>query len=318
MIKEIRMVRGQDSNTKDSFLGIGGLISLEALDLIMPVNSFYRHEPILLPTKISTGLDPYRDNIKLHSGELKPSRYIVRYSRKPTPTKSLSNMVITDDSSSIKTFDSQLSIITPASWQFNKEVASRFQEEAESHIPDYHRVIDLSIKLANKYIKKNDLIIDVGSALGYTIHKFTHADYTNVIGVESSRDMIEQSLYSEKVVCSNTLPKNNYQLIVMNWTLHFIQDKITYLSDIHQNLNDNGIVILTDKTTQSELVKSMYYQFKLDNGVSLEYINLKEEQLKDTMFTESIDWYIQNLNAIFSKVEIVNSRLGFTTFLCFK
>ena len=58
------------------------------------------------------------------------------------------------------------------SWQFDKTVASRFQKEAINHIPDYQRVIDLSIQVAEKYISKNDLIIDVGSALGHTINEF--------------------------------------------------------------------------------------------------------------------------------------------------
>jgi hypothetical protein len=47
-----------------------------------------------------------------------------------------------------------------------------------------------------------------------------------------------------------------------------------------------------------------------------DYINEKEKQLEYIMHTEPIEWYIENLTNIFSKVEIVNSRLGFTTFLC--
>ena len=319
IIKKNNMIRAVEENTDDLFHGYGSLIGLEALDIILSTNSFYRTEPILLPTKLAKDIDPYHDNIKFPNGEYKPTRYIVRYIKKETSVKTLTDLVVNNDNSLVVTFSELLTASkSRMMWQFDKEVASRFQHEAESHIPDYRHVINLSINFAKKYIKKSDPIIDVGSALGYTLYEFERAGFNNVIGVESSTDMIEQSLCCDKIINSDTLPINNYQLVTMNWTLHFIKDKIKYLKDIHQNLNTNGMLILTDKTMQSELVKDMYYQFKLDNGVSLDYIKAKEEQLKNIMFVESLDWYITNLNTIFSKVEIINSRLGFTTFLCFK
>jgi hypothetical protein len=102
----------------------------------------------------------------------------------------------------------------------------------------------------------------------------------------------------------------------MNWTLHFIKDKKSYLSEVYKNLNVNGSLILTDKTVQSDYVKTMYYNFKRNNGVSDEYIYEKENLLKGYMHTETFDWYVSALHEVgFSKVEIINARYGFVTFL---
>ena len=85
-------------------------------------------------------------------------------------------------------------------WEFNKEVAKRFQHEAATNIPDYERVVDLCYQIVSNNYSKDAKIVDVGSALGYTLHKFIRNGYTNVTGIETSDAMIEQSLYREKVI----------------------------------------------------------------------------------------------------------------------
>ena len=110
-------------------------------------------------------------------------------------------------------------------WIFDDSVATRFQHEAESHIPSYNVVINKSVDFAKKTLQPDDLIIDVGSALGFTINKFKAAGFKNVIGVDNSTAMIEKSLYSDTIVHSSTLPVNKYKLVLINWTLHFILDK---------------------------------------------------------------------------------------------
>ena len=204
-------------------------------------------------------------------------------------------------------------------WAFDKDIALRFQQEAQQHIPDYNRVVELCVDIANATVKKTDSIIDVGSALGYTLEKFISAGFVNTIGVEKSLDMIDQSWNPAKVICGDTFPKQQFQLVLLNWTLHFIKNKSSYLDDIYQNLNNGGALILTDKTTQSPEIKKLYYRFKLDNGVTQDYIELKEQQLIGIMHTVPVEWYIEKLKNIgFRTVEIVNSYLGFVTFYCVK
>ena len=203
-------------------------------------------------------------------------------------------------------------------WIFDDEIASRFQAEAETNIPSYHTVINKCLQFANKNLVKSDRIIDVGSALGYTISKFKNAGFTNITGVDNSPSMIEKSMFKDIVLCSDILPKDVYKLIIMNWTLHFITDKQRYLTDIYNNLDDSGYLILSDKCLQSDIVKDMYYDFKRTNGVSEEYIIEKEQKLIGVMQSISIDWYLKSLQEIGFNVDIIHGDVGFVTFLCSK
>ena len=203
-------------------------------------------------------------------------------------------------------------------WIFDNEIANRFQAEAETNIPSYHTVINKCLQFANKNLEKSDKIIDVGSALGYTISKFKNAGFTNVIGVDNSPAMIEKSVFNDIVICSNILPKDIYKLIIINWTLHFITDKMQYLIDVYNNLDNNGYLILSDKCCQSDLVKDMYYDFKKNNGVSEEYIIEKEKKLIGVMQSMSIGWYLNALQEVGFIVDIIHGDLGFVTFLCCK
>ena len=194
------MVKGYDSETTDYYTGPSSRISLSALDIIMSTLAFERTENIILPKKSKTSIDSYHDltefEITKTSG---PRRYIVRYNRIGLPIKSLNDVLLEDSAKKNE----------PAkNWVFDEAVAKRFQQEAKAHIPSYDTVIDKCIDFANKNLKKNDKIIDVGSALGYTIKRFIDEGYTNVYGVDNSRAMIDNSLYPKLVTESDSFPKD--------------------------------------------------------------------------------------------------------------
>ena len=204
------------------------------------------------------------------------------------------------------------------SWKFDKTVADRFQREAITNIPDYERVVNLCLSIAIKRNFYNRNIIDIGSALGYTVDKFIKAGFYSTTGVESSPDMINSKycLHPERTIYSDTLPKNHtYAMAVANWTLHFVKNRESYIKDIYDNLDNDGVFILTDKTTQTDDVKEIYYDFKRSNGIDDAYIYEKEEKLKGYMVTETPEWYIDTLKQTgFSNIQIINSSLGFVTF----
>ncbi len=47
------------------------------------------------------------------------------------------------------------------SWKFDGKNAGNFQKIAETNIPDYERVIDLCVSVAQKRYSQNEPIIDV-------------------------------------------------------------------------------------------------------------------------------------------------------------
>lgn len=200
-------------------------------------------------------------------------------------------------------------------WEFDDDIAQRFYKEAVTNIPDYQRVIDLCIALALDKFNKQAHIVDVGSAIGYTIDQFVNSGFVNVTGVESSNSMIKYSQHPERVVLSATLPNVSADLILANWTLHFIADRKQYVLDMFNALRANGAVVITDKTTQSDVIKKLYYDFKRSNGVTDAYIKDKEEKLKGYMNCYTCEWYLDTLASVgFKNIQIINSNLGFVTF----
>lgn len=203
-----------------------------------------------------------------------------------------------------------------AMWQFDHQLALRFQKEAETNIPDYERVIDMCLDIAKRKIHVNETIVDVGSALGHTMSKFIHAGFLETFGVESSQAMIDNSLFPDNVTLSDTWPQGWYTNFVMaNWTLHFVNERKQYIQNIYDSLELDGIFILSDKTTQTEDIKQLYYDFKISNGVSIEYIMEKEQKLKGYMNLMPVDWYMDTLKEVgFKNIQIINAKLGFVTF----
>jgi SAM-dependent methyltransferase len=205
-------------------------------------------------------------------------------------------------------------------WKFDAAVAERFQKEAESHIPDYQKVIDLSIDLLENHFESKEIkVIDVGSALGHTIECLLDRGFHNVKGVDKSQDMISRSKFSDRITNSDSLPGEKYHAVIINWTLHFIQDKERYLRDVYNSLPENGVLILTDKMVQSEIVKNQYYDWKISNGVSKEQIKEKEQKLIGVMLSEDPEWYLSTIKKIgFRSINLVNSRFNFNTLYCVK
>ena len=200
-------------------------------------------------------------------------------------------------------------------WKFDQSVADRFQQEAITNIPDYERVIDICIDIANQRHDKDSTIVDVGSALGHTIDKFNKVGYSDVYGVESSKAMRDNSKYPTFVILSDKFPRWKAEMVMANWTLHFVDERKQYIQDIYEALLDGGTFVLTDKTTQSTDIKQIYYDFKRSNGVTDEYIYEKEQKLKGYMNLMPVEWYLDTLDEVgFKNIQIINARFGFVTF----
>jgi len=305
------------------YAGWSSAVGYEALKVIMAENGFEVYGSRIYPQRIENSHDAYNDicenkGVSLHNS---PNRYMVRYKRTKRPPKSslkysVLNGVKTQNPSYLNI--NNLKIVKTEKWKFDESVAKRFQQEADSNIPDYERVIDLCIEIANRF-NKEATIVDVGSALGYTVDKFLQRGYTNVYGVESSQAMIDNSLNKERIILSEKFPNIQSDLVLANWTLHFVEERKQYIQDVYDNLNRDGVFILTDKTPQSETVKNLYYDFKRSKGVSDEYIYEKEKKLQGYMNLLPVQWYLDTLREVgFSDIQIINSKFGFVTFYCEK
>lgn len=208
--------------------------------------------------------------------------------------------------------------MTVKKWQFDEEAAANFAAIAQREIPDYQRVIDLSIQVVDKLELENPKIIDVGSAIGATLQALHSAGFHNLYGVDSSAEMLARSFDKATLIQSEQFPVEHgpYDVVLANWVLHFIPERTAYLHAIKNALSDNGVLILTEKLSGSELANELYYDFKRSNGVSEADIQLKKQRLEGVLTTRTLDWYLLELKQLgFESVEIVNANTVFATFL---
>ena len=205
-------------------------------------------------------------------------------------------------------------------WKFDSTLAPNFVKHARSHIPDYDKVIDISIELCEDLYGQHANIIDVGCASGETLKRLNKKGFTNIYGVDNSKAMLDvcpKNIATYKL--SDTYPTGfpAMDVIICNWTLHFIKNKLAYLQSIKENLNDKGTFILSEKTTLDPLMIEKYHEFKIQNGVSEREVKEKEKQLLDVMFIDDIEWYLCTLKEIgFTKVNVINAHYCFNTFIC--
>lgn len=210
-------------------------------------------------------------------------------------------------------------------WSFDTGIADSFDQHARQHIPDYDRVIDLCITVCQHLIKDpaEDRILEVGSAVGETVKRLFAKDFHNIVGVESSANMLDKirNVPIAHWIESDQFPHEHgpYQAVLCNWTLHFIKDKQTYLQKIYDGLNDGGFAIITDKTSNVGTELELYHNFKRTQGVSEEDIVAKAASVQSIMFINEPSWYLDTLKEIgFKQVAIINSAPCFTTFLAQK
>ncbi|NET29258.1 methyltransferase domain-containing protein [Okeania sp. SIO1I7] len=216
-----------------------------------------------------------------------------------------------------------------ADWIFGAEIANRFTDEAEKHIPDYWKVIELTINILKDNVTKDGYIIDVGCASGNTLLYLYKQGFKNLFGIDYSQEMLKvagknlskvDKDFPSRLFQSETFVQNmTFNAIICNWTLHFIQERQEYLKGIFDSLISKGLFILTEKTLQSQIIENQYILFKQDKGLTNEEIKRKKQQLEGILVPLSVK---QNLELLaktgFSQIEIINARLGFVTFLCIK
>ena len=87
----------------------------------------------------------------------------------------------------------------------DSEIASRFTDEAEKHIPDYWNVIYLITSILKDNISKDAYIMDVGCANGNTLACLYAEGFQNLFGIDASSEMIARARERLKRSCSKCM-----------------------------------------------------------------------------------------------------------------
>lgn len=207
-------------------------------------------------------------------------------------------------------------------WQFNKQVASEFGTHARQHIPDYNKVLELSLDLCHQRLDFGDAILEIGCAIGETVDRLNNAGYTNIHAVDSSQAMLDHCPAGKaNYYCSSEYPDIDikFDMVLCNWTLHFIENKQPYLKKIFSNMKSGAVLVLSEKTENKGYALEQYHIYKSRQGVSHEQIKLKEQSLKGVMFPLSVENYLALLKETgFSEIYIASANWCFTTFVVIK
>lgn len=211
-------------------------------------------------------------------------------------------------------------------WVFDEQVALRFTNEAEQHIPLYWQTIELSVETIKTSFNTNAKILEIGCATGNTLAYLVSQGFSKLIGCDSSPAMLEQAHqklqhFQIPLVETDHFPIQYapFEVVMCNWTMHFIKEREQYIQSIFEGLKSGGLFIMTEKTIQSDAMKMLYYNFKLKQGLTKEKIEQKEQNLAGVLVPYSLEQNLMMLNkAGFINLEILSAAFGFVTFLAWK
>jgi SAM-dependent methyltransferase len=205
-------------------------------------------------------------------------------------------------------------------WKFDKKIAEIYLDHVKGHIPDYDKIISISIDMCEDLFDKENLILDIGCANGRTLEKLNERGFLKLIGTDTSQDMLDTCDKSiATYFCTSKIVPNSYSVILANWVLHFNTNKKEMLTDCYNNLLSGGALFLSDKTLIDDYTIYQYYKWKNSQGVSWDEIKDKENSLTGQMLLESPEWYFITLKEIgFKKINLLNGSFGFITVIAFK
>jgi tRNA (cmo5U34)-methyltransferase len=239
-------------------------------------------------------------------------------------------------------YDFPLERIGP--FEFTSEVARVFDDMAGRSIPWYRQVQEMSASLSASFFQEGSTLYDLGcsTATGTILaaEALAAAGFSRprLVGVDNSAAMCEKaeeklakffgdggpvSIRNEDLLETEI---RDASVVIMNYTLQFIppMKREPLLGKIYDNLRHNGILIVSDKTTQSHtdlsrIFVDKYYDFKRANGYSELEISQKREALENVLIPYSVrEEESLFLNTGFASVDRFFSWYNFSSFLCIK
>ncbi|MCV3394504.1 carboxy-S-adenosyl-L-methionine synthase CmoA [Campylobacter sp. IFREMER_LSEM_CL908] len=221
-------------------------------------------------------------------------------------------------------------------FEFDKSVASVFDDMVSRSVPFYTQNLKLIVELIDHFAPQNARICDLGcSTASLLLALYEKRKDFLLSGVDEANAMLEIAKnkcqafgarveFHQKNLDDFEFFKND--VFIATYTLQFIRPpkRQELVDKIYQNLNENGIFVLSEKILYEDvkIAKKMiqiYEQYKLEQGYSKLEISSKREALENVLIP-----YTQNENiamlkkAGFSKVESVFKWVNFETFIAFK
>ena len=228
----------------------------------------------------------------------------------------------------------------PEDFDFNRRVVEVFDDMLDRSIPFYQEVIAATAQLLDTHLENQERICDLGCATGSSLVKLARLlrdkqfDFT---GLDSSEAMLEKARLKAEFYCDRdkiTFSREDITRIerpatgafILNYTLQFIRPILRppLIERLYNNLRPGGLLILSEKTIQSDKKLNRYYidiyhRFKQERGYSELEIARKREALENILIPFSTEENIKLLqNGGFKRVTTFFQWFNFSSLVAFK
>ena len=221
-------------------------------------------------------------------------------------------------------------------FEFDKSVASVFDDMISRSVPFYKESSNLICKLLSRILKENAKCVDLGcSTAELLLNLHQKRGDLNLFGVDNSPSMLEiaaakATAYGAKInfSCEDILECDfkGADCVILNYTLQFIRPikRAEFMRKICENLSDNGVFIFSeklvysDKTLSKEMIE-IYEDYKENQGYSKYEIAEKRKALENVLipYTEDENKTLA-LNSGFKSVETIFKWANFAVFMARK
>jgi tRNA (cmo5U34)-methyltransferase len=222
-------------------------------------------------------------------------------------------------------------------WSFDGRTVPTFDAHVRKSVPFYDDAHSLVVKLSDFFVKNGSLIYDIGCSTGTLLSRLEaqHRDKScHYVGIDDQAAMVDAARERCRSASGIELLKADARLfelepadlIVSMYTIQFIppRDRQALIDKIYRSLNWGGAFILFEKTRApdarfQDISTTLYQEFKLDAGYSLEEILGKSLSLKGVLEPFS---YAGNIGLLqragFVDVNPMFKYICFEGFLCIK
>ncbi|PNH94908.1 carboxy-S-adenosyl-L-methionine synthase CmoA [Vibrio diazotrophicus] len=207
---------------------------------------------------------------------------------------------------------------------FDERVVEVFPDMIQRSVPGYSNIISAIGMLAERFVKPNTQVYDLGCSLGaatLSIRRHIQQEGCNIIAVDNSHAMVERCKLHVNAYRSDTpvevieadirdIEISNASMVVLNFTLQFLspEDRYSLLEKIYAGLRPGGILIVSEKfvfnnESAHELLIDLHHDFKRANGYSELEISQKRSAIENVMLPDSIELHKKRF-----------AKLGFSSF----
>ncbi|MBE8215278.1 MAG: carboxy-S-adenosyl-L-methionine synthase CmoA [Endozoicomonadaceae bacterium] len=222
-------------------------------------------------------------------------------------------------------------------FQFDELVAQVFDNMITRSVPGYEALLNCLTLIAQKYVKPNTNVYDLGCSLGkatLAIQSGIINVNCHIIGLDKSIAMIQRCqaipmqqkppiTFIQANICQT--PLTLASMIVLNFTLQFIPitQRTALLEKIYQALIPGSALIISEKLQFSyekqAILDSLHQAYKQQNHYSDLEISQKREAIANQLIPETLNTHTERLKKIgFKTITVFFQHFNFISMLAIK